>query len=165
MSERIAHYSPEDITVLIGGLYQVSGFVAGSFVSISKARPVFVEKESADGYVTRTNGSSKFFRVTLTLSSVSDSNQVLSYLSRLDEITNSAKFPIIIKDQLGSSLFFGTDCWISSVPNLTFSENIDSREWVISCADSVMNVGGNYDDSQLPEDILNIGAGLLSGVV
>lgn len=164
MSKRLAHYSPEDVTVIIAGTYQVTGFASGTFVSISKTTPIFSERVSADGVAARRHTGNDLYRISLTLHQSSDSNQALTYMSRIDDLTRMGKFPMIIKDQLGTSLFFGSQCWIENVPDLDFSEDITEREWVI-VAHGVMNVGGNDDPSSTTQDIFNIGSGLLSGVV
>lgn len=165
MSDILAHYSPEDVTVLLAGFVQVSGFVAGTFVSIKKQLPVFSEKKTADGVVSRLHNKSDLYKVTLSLHSASDSNQVLTYMSKLDDITKMGKFPLIIKDQLGSSIFFASQCWIESLPDVDYSESIDSRNWEICCYGGAFNVGGNSDPSSEMEDILRIGGSILGGVV
>jgi len=165
MSKTLARYSPEDVTVILAGFYTVSGFSAGTFVSINKYSPVFTERQSADGHVSRTHTKSDLYKVNISLASTSDSNQVLTYMSRLDELTFRAKFPVIIKDQLGSSLFFASQCWIESVPSADYSEDVDTREWAICCYGGAFNVGGNYEPSSEMEDILNIGSGIIGGVV
>ncbi|MCK9530499.1 MAG: hypothetical protein M0R77_08060 [Gammaproteobacteria bacterium] len=153
-------YSPEDVTVLFGGVHQLSGFIDGTFISISKDEPSFSTRVSADGAPTRTFSSNPLYTVQLVLHSGSESNQVLSYALTVDEITKMGKFPLIIKDQLGSSLFFSLTSWIESKPDSDFSVSIEEREWTIKCSQVTFNVGGNDSPSSLGEDVLRTGLGL-----
>ena len=161
----LATYSPEDVTVIVAGLVHITGFASGTFVNVEKVLPVFRQRQSADGVVSRTHTRSDLYNVTLTLASTSDSNQVLTYMCKLDDMTRRGKFPLIIKDHSGSSLFFASQCWIESIPSLSYSEDVDSRDWTICCYGGALNVGGNYNESSTGEDIFNIGSSILAGVV
>lgn len=159
----LAHYSPERVTVLLGGAVQISGFVDGTFITVSKDSAMYSTKESADGKPTRTFKKSSIFNVSLTLASTSDSNQLLTYTSGLDTLTQMGKFPLIIKDQLGGTLLFSLTSWIESLPDSDFSTTIDGRTWEIKCSQAVFNIGGNESESGLGEDLINTGFGLVGG--
>lgn len=159
----LGHYSPEDVTVLFSGVHQLSGFVDGTFVSISKDNPTFTVHETADGVVGRRYNKSSVYTVNLILASTSESNQVLTYAAKLDELTQMGKFPLIIKDQSGSSLFFSLTSWIETTPDADFSVDIESRSWSIKCAQATFNVGGNESPSGMGEDVLNAALGLSGG--
>lgn len=161
----LAHYSPEDITILFSGVHQLSGFAAGTFVNITKDNPTYTIHESSDGVVSRKYNSSKVYSVKLTLASTSESNQVLTYAASLDAATQMGKFPLIIKDQLGSSLFFSLTSWIETIPDSSYSVDITSREWTIKCAHSVINVGGNDSPSSMSQDALNSALGLVGSFI
>lgn len=166
MINKLANYSPEDVVILLAGIHKVTGFADGTFVSIDKFSPTFTVKESTDGFVTRSLRASNLYTVRLTLNQASDSNNVLSLFHNADKITRGrAKFPIIIKDGSGSSVMFSAEAWISSVPSAQFSTSIEVREWEITCAAAANNIGGNYSESTIVEDILSVGGGLLGGVL
>lgn len=162
--DKLATYRPEDVLVIIAG-FQMTGFVSGTFLSISKPNSTFSSRESADGVVARTQSNSKLYTVTLTLANTSDSNQLLSYMSRLDELTKIAKFPIAIKDMSGQSVLFSPEAWVDNTPDSNFSDSIEDRSWSITCANCVYNAGGNYEESGILQDVLNIGSGYSGGVV
>lgn len=161
----LAHYSPEDITVLFSGVHQLSGFADGTFVSITKDNPTYTTHESSDGVVSRKYNSSKVYTVKLTLANTSESNQVLTYAAALDAATQMGKFPLIIKDQLGSSLFFSLTSWIETLPDSSFSTSITGREWTIKCAQAVFNLGGNDSPQSLSQDALNVALGLAGSFI
>lgn len=164
MSSSLMHYSPEDVNVLFGGVSRLSGFVDGTFVRIAKSSPMYTTRESADGNVTRVHKNSQMYDVYITLASTSESNQILTYAARLDELTQMAKFPLLIKDTLGSTMFFSMTSWIEEMPDSSFSTNVESREWKIKCSQAVFNVGGNEGPSSAVTDILNGVAGLAPGL-
>lgn len=148
-------YSPEDISILLLGFIPVEGYIDETFVSINKDLPPFTSGITADGQQSRVHRISATYTMRLVLSNVSPTNDVLTKLWQIDEITKSGKFPILVKDQLGSSLFFSATSWIESPPSLYYSDRVTEREWIIKCAESVINVGGNGDSSELVEDLLN----------
>lgn len=139
----LAHYSPEDVTVLLGGVYPVDGFVDGSFISIQKVAPNFTTKVTADGQVCRTRVSSDVYSLGLTLASTASSNKILTTLAALDLAATDSKFPILIKDSNGSTTFFSPSAWISEIPSVEFDVEVSNREWRLTCAGGVLIVGGN----------------------
>lgn len=165
MSDKLATYSPEDVTVVIAGFIHITGFASDTFLNIQKYSDTFTERESSDGVTYRLHKKSDLYKVTLTLAQTSDSNQVLTYIHKVDEVSKAGKFPLIIKDHSGSSLFFASQCWIRSIPDSDFSTEINTREWELSCYGGQFNVAGNYGQSEVYEDVLRIGAGILGGVV
>lgn len=155
MSNTLTHYSPEDITVLVAGIIPITGFIAGTFVNISKDLSVYSSARTSDGHVARLYNNDQTYTITLTLQNTSESNELLNKLLLIDEITQRGKFPLLIKDQLGSSLFFSTTSWIEGVPDVTYGQEITERTWTIRSSQAVNTVGGNADASSLIEDVLN----------
>lgn len=161
----LAHYSPEDVSILIAGFVTISGLSDGSFITISKDQQNFVTKTSSDGEVSRTHTGGRTYNLSLVLHSTSSSNQAMSYLAAADDITKMAKFPIIVKDTLGGTLLFAPTAWIEGIPDTVFSTEITEREWIIKCANATLNIGGNESSSGFVEDLLNVGVGSLGGIL
>lgn len=161
----IATYSPEDVDVIVAGVVKITGMVDGTFISISKDFNSFTTSESSDGHITRSHSGSELYTLTLTLASTSDSNQHLTFLHNVDNNSLMGKFPLIMKDQRGQTLLFASSCWIETIPDTDFGASIGQRQWSIKCAGSVLNVGGNYKESKIGDDILNLGLGLAGGLL
>lgn len=161
----LASYSPEDITILVGGVYAITGYVDGTFISVSKDVQAFSTRESSDGVVSRSHSNSRLHTLTLSLHSASESNQVLTHLMNLDVATKIAKFPILVKDKLGQSIMFAPSCWVELPSDMAFSTGIMERDWTIKCSEVVMNSGGNYDASSTGEDILNLVGGVIGDIL
>lgn len=156
MARGLAHYSPEDVDVLLAGMFRVEGFVDGTFIHIQKDEPVYKTKVTADGIPTRVAVPNPLYTVSVSLASTSDSNQVFTRLVTVDTLTNSAKFPLIIKDRSGGSVFFSGQSWIEGQANGTYSNGIEVRQWTIKCSGAVLHLGGNYDRDELTDNILNL---------
>lgn len=155
------NYSPEDVDVLIGGVYRLSGFSDGTLVRISKDKPAFSVHESSDGVVSRTHSGSSLYSVSVVLHSTAQDNQVLTYLHTADTFSKIAKFPIIIRDRLGTSNFFSPDTWIEGHPDSDYSTSITDRVWNFRCGNSSNNIGGNASSAGFIRSLADIGLGYL----
>ena len=156
----LAHYSPEDVQITLAGLFTLEGFKEGSFIKITRDSPLFTTRESSDGRVSRVKKPSRTYTVTVTLMSTASSNEVLTRLALLDHSTGVAKLSLMIKDSLGTSLFFSASAWVSEMPDMEFSTGVTDRQWVFSCTQSSFHVGGNEEGSGVAEDAINILTGL-----
>lgn len=160
MSELFS-YSPEAVNILVAGLLAVEGYVDGTFVSISKDILPFKSVRTADGIVSRLYSNDQTYTVTLTIHSGTNSNDFLTKLWQLDEITQRGKFPLLIKDSSGSDMFFSTTTWIEQIPPITKSNGVDARVWVMRSSQAVINIGGNQGASSILDDLLNIATSAL----
>jgi hypothetical protein len=154
-------YAPDSVQCLIGGILPVSGFVDGTFISISKDTMPFTSVKTPDGTVARLYNSDQTYTITLTLHCGSPSNDVLTKFWQLDEITQRGKFGLFVKDPSGSDLFFSTNTWIEGIPSITKSATIDSRVWVLRSSQAVINIGSNSDPSSIIQDLINLATGAL----
>lgn len=162
MSE-ILNYCPDEVNVLAVGFIPITGFTDGSFVRVEKLAPPFTLHESADGVVTRIYNKSDTYRITLTLMSTSPSNDVLTKLWQLDELTQKGKFPLLIKDAGGSDLFFSTTTWVDALPVMDKSVEINDRTWSLVCSQGFINIGGS-GETGIINDLINIAASALPGI-
>ena len=136
-------YSPEDIQVLIGGFYRVEGLSEGSFVQITKDVMPYTSTRSADGMVGRKYTNNSTYSVQISVLSTSPANDLFTKLWLLDELTQMAKVPLLIKDSLGSGYFFSASTWFEQIPSLTFSTGIDTRVWGLRSNQGIIHIGGN----------------------
>lgn len=153
----LALYSPEDVIILLGGIYEVNGLHEGSFVSISETSQRYTTSVTADGRVSRTHMNVPVQNIEITLSSISDSNQVFSSWAFADSKLYGAMVPLYIKDNSGSTLFFSPMTWIESVPSVTLSEGVEARTWTLKSAGGSKIIGGNYRDGIIDSDLVGLG--------
>lgn len=157
-------YIPESVNCLIGGIIPVEGFVDGTFISVDKDEMPYSSIRMPDGTVARKKNTSQTYTITITLHNGAETNNLLTKMWQIDELTDRGKFPLLIKDQSGSDLLFSTESWIEGIPSMTKSNAVDSRVWVIKSAYAVINIGGNEEQSDLINDIVNIAASALPGL-
>lgn len=147
-------YSPADIIINIGGVVTVGGFMDGTFLEINKDLKSYQSRRTPDGTTARLYIKDRTYSIKFILAQSSESNDLLTKIQQIDEITQLAYFPLIIKDIRGSSLVFSPTAWIESLPNQTFGTGIESRVWEIKATDVTVTVGGNEDTDGLFEDLV-----------
>jgi hypothetical protein len=152
----LAMYDPTSVLMYIADAILVEDVMDGSFIQIVKDTQVFTSETSTDGEIYRKRSSNNNYTVTLTLSATSMTSRILHYLLIADLETSVAKFPLFIKDTSGSTLFHATTCWIESQPNITFSQRVEPRTWIIKATGiTTLVYGDNYGESSIPEDIVS----------
>lgn len=148
VSEILASYSPEDMVIIIANdkfSHVINGYADGTFVSISREVPassLYVGSDLSNARVVRANKAST---ITLSLHQASESTDVLSQLLANDEETrdDTWTFSVTVKDNIGRSLFFSPQAFISNSPDATYSTGIENRDWTIQCVSLSNNQGGN----------------------
>ena len=137
-------FDPNEVALIFGGV-PLSGYPDGTFVSVERNEDSFSSISGADGVVSRSKSNNKTGKITFTLQATSPSNDVLSGFLATDELTNAGILPVLVKDNSGRTLCSAANAWISKPSNVSFSKEIESREWIIECADLEMFVGGNAE--------------------
>jgi hypothetical protein len=149
-------YIPESVVCLVAGVLPVEGYLDGTFIRIDKVKAPFQSITTPDGTTARLQNEDKTYTVSITLHNGSSSNDVLTKLWQLDEITGRGKFPLLIRDGSGSDLFFSTTTWIEQPPSIVKSNGVDGRTWVLKSSYAIINIGGNDSPSDIVDDIINI---------
>jgi len=135
-------YVPSEVSIDIAG-HIVSGYSDGSFVEAEHTNDRITMKKGADGETARVISSDDSGMITIRLQQTSASNDVLSSLFEIDIISFDGSFPIGIRDNQGNTLVSCGAAWIKKMPNVTFSNDVEDREWVIDCGSLAIFAGGN----------------------
>lgn len=149
-------YCPEEVNVLVAGFIPITGFVDGTFINITKDVMPFTSVRTPDGTVSRMYNNDQTYTIEISLYNGSQTNDVLTKLWQVDEITQVGKFPILVKDNSGTDLFFSTTTWIEQTPSMAKSSTVDTRTWILRSSQAVINFGGNENVSSLINDLVNI---------
>ena len=157
----VANYSPDSVNCLAFGI-PLDGFADGTFITIGKDKVPYGSTETADGQVARLYTNSQTYTISLTFHRGSTSNDILTKLWQLDELSQVGKFPLFIKDLSGTDLFFSTNTWIEGIPNMVQSTNFDTRTWILRSSQAVINIGSNQDASGILQDLINLASGTAS---
>lgn len=155
----LGNYSPEDVVMIISNSkfsHTISGLADGTFISYAREVPRATLYTGADLSAARVLRRNKAGTITLTLHQAAESNDVLSELARLDEEAhnNDWLFSVALKDVLGRSVFFSPQSFIGNDPDVTYSTDLETREWTIQVMDVERHVGGNSKLSPDNESIL-----------
>lgn len=134
-------FDPKSIVLTVGGAI-IGGFADGTFVTVERQEDAYTTTVGADGEVTRVKSNNKLTNVTITLAQTSDSNSILSGFAILDEKSNSGVVPVLLKEAGADTIVAGGRGWIQKLPNIEYSKEITTREWIIVLAESEMFVGG-----------------------
>ena len=140
-------YDPNAYDVIVAGI-RLSGFAEGTFVSISHDSPGFSDKVGVDGEVARVRKHDRRATVTISLMQTSESNDELSqiYNKDRDSQNGAGVFSFRMVDRSGTTVFEADQAWIQSEPGATFSDEPESRDWEIRCANLRTFHGSNPDD-------------------
>lgn len=141
----LRNYSPSDVTITVAGLYSVTGYAEGTFVKITKDTQQVTTIRAMDGTMSRIKSPDTGWRIELTLAQSSSANDIFSTLWNVDKVTGMGKFPLMVKDGSGSTMFMAATAWIEEVPDIVFSGQMETRTWVLRATDVIANIGGNGD--------------------
>lgn len=124
-------YDPTKVTLSILG-NTITGYAPDSFVKVSRAEDGFMLTIGADGRGARTRNANKSGQIEITLLAASVSNDVLSALAVLDELTGQGVGPALIKDSSSLlSVAAAQNSWIKKIPDLERAKELGNVTWVI----------------------------------
>lgn len=149
----LLHYSPLDVTITVAGLYTVEGFVDGTFIDIIKDVKPFDKMRSMDGEVARIYKKDEGYTLQITLAQSSPANDLFSAIYNLDISTQIGKFPLFIKDNRGSTTFMSLTTWVEDIPQVSFSNGMESRTWTFGCTQAALHIGGNAEQGTIEQGI------------
>lgn len=134
-------YDPKNVSIIIGS-HIVSGFADGTFINVERRNPTWSLVAGASGETERSKSNDKSGRITLTLLQSSASNDILSGFAQSDELDNSGTFPLLMKEDTGTTIIEATEAWCTKPSNTPYGKESQGREWVIETGELVMVVGG-----------------------
>lgn len=157
---RLATFTPNDVTIVItqqstGISHIVSGFSEDSIVNVERNADTFMLYTGADDTNTRIYNANTASTVTLSLQQTSASNDILTALYENDRQTRNGLFSITIRDNSGRSEFFSEEAYIGIVPSSAYSNQMNTREWVIHAPKLDTLIGGNAILSPEDKDVLD----------
>lgn len=138
----VKSYDPAEVQVIIAGI-KISGFADGTFVTAARKNASFALIVGSDGEGARAKSNDRSATVTVTLLQTSDSNDALSALLNLDELSSDGVGALMIKDNSGRLLLSAETAWIEKPPDAEFAREITNRVWVIETNELTGLWGGN----------------------
>lgn len=136
------NYSPDQILIIFKG-QDIQGLADGTFVKAVRSEKSFKTKVGARGAVTRIRMRNFTGIVTVTLQSISSSNDVLQAFLDADEEFGTGVGPLMIKDLNSNTLATADKAWATKVPDLERSDDGPNTEWEFECAHLIIKHGGS----------------------
>ena len=134
-------YDPTQVGIIVG-TSPMNGFAEDSMITIEMEDPQYSISTDISGEATRFKVNKSIAKVTIRLTQTSPSNDLLSSYVEADRISNAGVFPLMIKDNNGTSLFTSTAAFIEQVPSMEFANENKNREWVIKATNVTKFIGG-----------------------
>jgi hypothetical protein len=133
-------YDPRATLLAIGGNI-ISGFADGSFISAKRNEDTWSLVVGAFGEVTRVRNRNTSGELTFTLQASSPSNDILSALIAVDELTGTGIVPCLLKDLLGTMLVSGERTFLKKPADVEVSKDLPNREWTLIFKNMDINPG------------------------
>lgn len=136
----IKTYNPKQVSIIIG-TRPMTGFADGSFVIVRRNSDSFTLQIGADGEGVRSKSNDRSGQLELSLQQGSDDNDFLSELAIADEVSNGGVVPLLVKDNLGTSLYAAESGWIRKPADSEFASETGGRTWLFETAQLNVFVG------------------------
>ena len=133
-------YDPREVTIVAGGSSLV-GLSPDTFVKIAIESGQYEDYPDLYGNYVRVLKSGVRAVVTITLTAFSSSNDVLSSFYIADT-KNAGRFPLMIKNNSGSTLFTCPDAYVAKYSDIELSGGSTNNEWDIICFNPTLFAGG-----------------------
>lgn len=110
-------------------------YAEGTFIRVSRTRPMWSKRVGATGAVTRSKSNDKSGSLTITLEQGSRINALLTAAAIADEDTNAAIAGMMLKDANGEpdaeDLVTGKNAWLVGLPDMMKGGEAGTVEWVL----------------------------------
>lgn len=133
-------YDPKQISVIVG-TRPMTGFADGSFVTVRQNSEAFTLQIGADGEGVRSKTNNNSGQIEIVLQQGSDENDFLSELAIADKLSNGGVVPVLVKDNLGTSLHAAESAWVRKLPDSDYARETGSRTWLLETANLNTFVG------------------------
>jgi hypothetical protein len=141
-------FDPKKIDVVFGGQRINKGLVDGTWLTYESAAPGFSKKIGVDGEGTRARLHDRSGTVRLTLMASSEINDILSRRYAADRDGNANGQGVgafLIQDRNGTTLLQASQAYIADDPDISFSGEVEGREWTLELIDVTVHHGGLAD--------------------
>jgi Protein of unknown function (DUF3277) len=135
-------YDPKNVSLIVGGKI-IGGFTDGTFIVAERNEQMWNLKVGVDGIGTRAKSNNRSGKVTVTLHQSSSSNDDLSGFATADELSNTGAVPVLLRDNLGTTLCTALTAWVQKFANAEFGKEVANRVWVLETDELIIFDGGN----------------------
>lgn len=124
-------FDPRKVVLAIND-YPLKDFASGTFIEIIQSNPYFQVVSGIRGKNTRKRMRDRSGVLTIRIMQTSKDNEVLSQIVAKDDINQTGRLTITLRDGGGQTAIQLCDAFIEGPPNMSFSsEQTQPREWKI----------------------------------
>jgi hypothetical protein len=124
----------------------VTDYAEGSFIRVSRSRPMWAKRVGSTGTTTRNKSNDRSGSVTIELEAGSPINLYLSRLAKADEDTNKGLCGLLMKDANGGDnaqdLVTAKNAWLVGPPDMTKAMESGTVAWIFDCDELDVVHGG-----------------------
>lgn len=144
MGQKLSTYAPIELLVLVNGI-RITGFTDTDILTIDRDTPRWSKQTGVMDETARANSAVTGAKVTLQIMQSSYANDLLTQLHKNDaeNPADGNTMSLVITDKTGTTNFVSTEAWILDLPQVQFTNGLETRSWEIDCANSKEHVGGN----------------------
>jgi hypothetical protein len=135
-------YDPKKVLVTVNGV-PLSGFADGDFVSAEFGDNEWSVVTGADGEATRVKMNHPEGTITITLHATSKSNDWLTTVTNIDNLSGISPVAIFIRDTNSGTQIFARECSVQQKPAVTFGRDLSNREWAFVTGRLEVELGGS----------------------
>lgn len=146
-------YVPSQLKCRIFGV-ELRGLSRDSMVSIERIDPTHTFRKAMDGSHTAFIDSYGSYRVTINVEQVSESNEFLHTLYKLQQRAGiNLKMPLTVEEVIsnGGSQFQSFETFFESEPNSEYSSESSTRSWTFVCHNASYSLKGSVGSSSITE--------------
>jgi hypothetical protein len=140
--KKTSNYDPAQVILVVDG-ETISGYAAGTQLSITWNNDFWTDEVGNDGEDTRIKGNNFSALITCNLMQSSDSNDILSAIVNEDIINSNRIFEVRVRDLLGTTELSSSKCRLKRYADVNFANTGQPRPWRIYCPNLTGVVGGN----------------------
>lgn len=154
----LRQFDPKNFEMILAG-YPLEGYDL-DFFSIQTDFDRYSLVQGIDGDAARVRNKLRSGTITIRLMQSSPSNNFLSYVSILDELSGVGVLPFVAKERgSGGTTIIAPSCFLTKIPDPSFSVNHQAREWRLRSDNIIVFLAGlsptNGNSGTTLEDIWN----------
>ncbi len=137
----IRQFDPKDFVITLAG--HKFDELDADFLSVTTDFDRFSMVQGIDGDAARVRNKLRSGVITINLLQSSPSNNFLSYISTIDELTGLLVLPFLAKGKEdGSTTILAPSCFVTKVPDVEFGNSHKTRTWTLRSDNIIIFLAG-----------------------
>lgn len=136
-------FIPSNMNLIICG-YKVEGW---NKVVVTRNSPTFRQIRGIRGKNTRVRLEDSSAVISITVPQSEDVNDVLSLIALADIQYGTCRLEVMLKDITSDTIFTTTNGYLTMLPPISYSSEVEDNTWEIYCDESMFVQGGSKSAS------------------